>query len=358
MPDIVLYGATGYTGKLTAAALHERGADFAIAGRNEAKLEALAAACGNPQVLVVGSGDVAALAGALDGARCLITCVGPFVELGETAAEAALRAGVHYVDSTGEGPFVDRLIEVYGPRARDAGLAMAPAMGFDEVPGDVASTLACDGFADCELTVSYALPRAASTGTLVSALGMLSAPGPRIEKGQKVETRAGQRSRWAPMPPPLGPRRTMSFPLALARLAPLHLDLQAFDTFVSAAAPEAAALRYGFPLTGVLNSGPVKRLIEKLTSNRPEGPGPEARAASKWTILAEAASDKTWRNVSITGTDPYGLTAQTLSLAGVTMAADGYQGGGVVSPVQAVGIDALMDTLEKWGATIETYAPV
>ncbi|MBW3653632.1 MAG: saccharopine dehydrogenase NADP-binding domain-containing protein, partial [Actinobacteria bacterium] len=129
MPDIVLFGATGYTGRLTAHALARRGASFAIAGRDRAKLEQLAATTGGPEVREAAVGDVTGLAAAIEDAKVMITCVGPFVALGDTAVEAALRARVHYIDSTGEGVFVDRLI-ARDRSARSAGIAMAPALGF------------------------------------------------------------------------------------------------------------------------------------------------------------------------------------------------------------------------------------
>src|SRR5688500_16072339 len=121
MPEVLLFGATGYTGRLTAQALARRGADFAVAGRDRAKLERLAASTGNPDVRVAQVGDVDALADALADVKVLITCVGPFSELGSTAVEAALKAKVHYIDSTGEGPFIGELIESKAEQAREAG---------------------------------------------------------------------------------------------------------------------------------------------------------------------------------------------------------------------------------------------
>src|SRR5918994_6825953 len=127
MPDVLLFGATGYTGKLTADVLAADGVDFAIAGRNRDKLEDLALRTGKPEIRVVSAADVDALSRALEDVRVLITCVGPFRDLGDTAAEAAVRAGVHYIDSTGEAAFIGKLIDRYGPRATTAGIAMAPA---------------------------------------------------------------------------------------------------------------------------------------------------------------------------------------------------------------------------------------
>ena len=89
--------------ELTAAALQRRNIDFAISGRNADKLKSLSAQTGSPEIRVVPPGDVQALTDALQDVKTLITCVGPFIEYGDTAIEAAIRAGVHYVDSTGEG---------------------------------------------------------------------------------------------------------------------------------------------------------------------------------------------------------------------------------------------------------------
>src|SRR5918911_2075369 len=222
MPDILLFGATGYTGRLTAHALAERRASFAIAGRDKAALETLAEAIGRPEVRRAVVGDPAGLARALGDVSVLLTCVGPFVDLGETAVEAALRAGVHYIDCCGEGEFIAKLIAERGEQARSAGVTLAPAMAFDEVPADVAATLASDGLASPRLVLTYSVPAVASRGTARSALESMTATGPWIVTGQPIPVAAGDRERWAPLPPPLGPKPSISVPLAELHLAPLH----------------------------------------------------------------------------------------------------------------------------------------
>src|SRR4051812_1865467 len=217
MPDILLFGATGYTGRLTAQALARRGADFAIAGRNKAKLYELADEVGGPEVRVASVGDVDALRKALEDVKVLITTVGPFETLGQTAVEAALRARVNYIDSTGEGGFIERLIEM-DTEAKDAGICMASAMGFDEIPADVATTLACEGMESAEVVLTYAFPLVASTGTVRSAITIGTRPGAWLESGHTVLIEPGKETRWAPMPPPLGPKASMGMPLAIGRL--------------------------------------------------------------------------------------------------------------------------------------------
>jgi short subunit dehydrogenase-like uncharacterized protein len=358
MADIVLFGATGYTGKLTARALHERGVDMALAGRDPRKLAELAEEVGDPQTIVVDAGDVDGLTRALEGARVLITCVGPFAELGWAAVEAALRARVHYLDSTGEGTFVGRLLAEADDRARDAGIAMAPAMGFDEVPADVVCSLATEGLERPTLDVTYALPRTGSTGTVRTSLAIMRSEAPYIVEGETRWVHVAEIERWSPMPEPLGPRRAVSFPFALLRLAPRHIDLASFGTYVTMGNLERGVLRRAFPLVKLALSDPARSLFEPALRRRAEGPDDQQRSNGKWTILAEARSGDRWRNVTAAGTDVYGLTAATLSRAALEMSSSDYSTSGVVSPVQAVGLDVLTDELEANGVRFDTYAPV
>jgi short subunit dehydrogenase-like uncharacterized protein len=360
MPDVLLFGATGYTGRLTAHALAQRGADFAIAGRNQAKLEALAEAVGAPEVRFAEVGDVSTLTDALHDVKVLVTCVGPFVELGWAAVEAAVRARVHYVDSTGEGLFVQELIERFDAPARAAGVALAPAMAFDEIPADVAATMAAEGLDQPDVVVTYALPSHASLGTVRSSLGIMASRGPWIEDGRRVMVGAGERRRWAPMPPPLGPQHAVSFPFALGHLAPLHLPMRSLKLFTTTGSARRIALRAGVPVARALGRAPAgRRAMERLAGllKRNEGPGHRQRARSRWTILAEARSGRDWANVALTGTDPYGLSAGLLASSALELAAPGYGRAGVVAPVQAVGLEWLEKQLTDNGVRITTYRP-
>lgn len=340
MPDILLFGATGYTGRLTAHALARRGADFAIAGRSRGRLQDLAAATGGPEVRVAAVGDPDALTEALGDVKVLITCVGPFVELGATAVEAALRAGVHYIDSTGEGTFIEDLIATRSQEAKEAGIAMAPALGFDEVPADTAATVATEGMVNADLVLTYAFPSSGSRGTFRSALGIAGADGVWIENGRRRRIRTGERTRWAPMPAPLGPKPSLAFPLAEGHLAPLHLDLNSLELYVTTDPVQKVLMRGSLPLLAAATGSRIGDKITQLVLDRlPEGPNDRQRAAGRWTLLAEARSGEAWRNVSLSGTDVYGLTAEFLSAGAMRMCEDDFDLTGVVSPVQVMGID-------------------
>jgi short subunit dehydrogenase-like uncharacterized protein len=355
MPDILVFGATGYTGRLIAEALAEQGADFAIAGRSRAALDSLAERTGGPEVRVADATEVESLVKALDGISVLLTCVGPFVKLGEAAVEAALRSRSHYLDSTGEGAFVARLIEL-DSAARSAGIAIAPAMGFDEVPADVAATLACEGLTKPELVLTYALPTTASRGTLRSALGIITQPGRWIVDGRPVPVRFGDRERWAPMPPPLGPRLGVTMPMAIGYLAPLHLRLGTLKTYATTRRARRAVLRPLVPLLRRVWSSDIGRAgAERMTARLPDGPGDAARRA-RWTILAEAASADGRRNVVLTGRDVYGLSARLLAAGATIMAAGDYPAAGVLAPVQAFGLETLQKVLIDHGVSVETFS--
>ncbi|WP_159850183.1 saccharopine dehydrogenase NADP-binding domain-containing protein [Nocardia sp. CY41] len=141
MPKIVLFGAIGYTGRLTAEALIARGAAPVLAARNATALEKLAADLGGAEIAVADVTDPGSLRALLDRGDVLVTTVGPFLRYGGPALAAAVAAGAHYFDSTGEGPFIRSVFD-RDEEARKAGVGLLTAFGFDYVPGNLAAGLA------------------------------------------------------------------------------------------------------------------------------------------------------------------------------------------------------------------------
>lgn len=145
--DIVVYGATGFTGQLTASYLAEHApaeASIALAGRNMAKLkntqDQLAKQC--PRVaefalLQADSHDPESLQQMADSARVIITTVGPYIHYGEGLVHACASAGTDYVDLTGEPEFVDRMRAKYHDLATQQGARIVNSCGFDSIPHDV-----------------------------------------------------------------------------------------------------------------------------------------------------------------------------------------------------------------------------
>jgi len=146
--DVIVFGATGFTGRLAAEYLAGRMAGraprLALAGRNAAKLSAVkdelarsvpgAEALG---VVLADASDPASLEKLAAETRVVLTTVGPYLRYGEGLVRACARAGTDYVDLTGEGAFADRCLERYDGDARRSGARIVHACGFDSIPADV-----------------------------------------------------------------------------------------------------------------------------------------------------------------------------------------------------------------------------
>ena len=166
---VCVYGATGYTGRLVAGELQRRGADFVLAGRSAERLDALAAELGSgARTAAVSLDDPVALRELLEPCTAVIACAGPFIRHGEPVLAAAVETGTHYLDTTGEQPYIQMVFERYGEPAARAGAALVPAMGFDYVPGDMIAALTAAGMGPLqEVVLAYSVRGfGASRGTM------------------------------------------------------------------------------------------------------------------------------------------------------------------------------------------------
>src|SRR4051812_24197687 len=139
---IVVFGATGYTGRLIAERLVAAGVRPVLAGRSSERLEALAEQLGGLEHVradAMRANTVFEVAGSAD---VLISTVGPFMKWGLPAVRAAVAAGCTYLDTTGEPEFIRRVFEEFGPPAGRSGAALLTAMGYDFAPGVLAGALA------------------------------------------------------------------------------------------------------------------------------------------------------------------------------------------------------------------------
>lgn len=153
--DVVLYGATGFVGRLTAAHLAAHapaGTRIALAGRSSTKVEQVRAdlgpAAAHWPVVVADSTDEASLAAMARRARVVISTVGPYALHGLPLVLACARAGTDYVDLTGEVLFVRRSIDAAHEVARASGARIVHSCGFDSVPSDLAVMMAAQRAAD------------------------------------------------------------------------------------------------------------------------------------------------------------------------------------------------------------------
>jgi short subunit dehydrogenase-like uncharacterized protein len=120
---MAVYGASGYTGRLVLAELARRGIPPVLIGRDPARLRAAAAGAGRPAAETVQASldDPAALAEAFAGCAAVINCAGPFITSGEPVVRAAITAGCHYVDISGEQLYLQQIFERFGQQAATRG---------------------------------------------------------------------------------------------------------------------------------------------------------------------------------------------------------------------------------------------
>lgn len=180
--DIVLLGATGFTGALTAQYLASTAGDlrWAIAGRSRDKLESLQArlrctGARPPELVVADVTDGAAVRRLVEGTRVVITTVGPYIRYGEPLVAACARAGTDYVDLTGEPKFVDDMISRHHAQAVASGAKIVHACGFDSLPHDL-------GVLFTVLALRRRVPGGSLDGTAVTVEGFVRARG-RISGG-------------------------------------------------------------------------------------------------------------------------------------------------------------------------------
>src|SRR3954471_18995816 len=139
--DVVVFGASGYTGALTAEYLAANAPDttrWALAGRNMDKLEALRERLGvDVPLLRADVTDPDSVRAVAEATKVVITTVGPYINYGEPLVAACAAAGTDYVDLTGEPEFVDRMYVRHHARATETGARIVHACGFDSIPHDL-----------------------------------------------------------------------------------------------------------------------------------------------------------------------------------------------------------------------------
>lgn len=367
---IVVYGATGYTGTLVAHELRRRGLPCVLAGRSADKLARLAeevrAAGGDGDGAEVATRAVAlddrdGLRHLLGDAAVVIDCAGPFIRYGEPVARAAVETGTHYVDTTGEQPYMQLLQERYDEPARAAGVAVVPAMGFDYVPGDLLAHLTAQGLEPLrELVLAYAPQGVKPTrGTLRSALGMVAAPSVLYEDGDwRPAPLRPYRGSFA-FPAPVGPQPVMRYPSGEVLTVPRHVrtrrltSLITVETFAGTAKAAPFVGLVAPALTLALRS-PLGGMLEPLLARYPEGPSEGSRARVRFTIVAIAHGEDGRRRRGVaTGGDVYELTAVTAVHGAALMAEPSFDASGVLSPASAFDAAAFLAALAEHGVAYE-----
>jgi short subunit dehydrogenase-like uncharacterized protein len=349
---IVLFGATGYTGRLVADALVKRGARPLLAARNEMAVKKMAEDLDGLDATAADVASPDTLRAVVTGDTVLVTTVGPFLRWGRTALDAAIDAGAVYLDSTGEPPFIREAFEQRDAPARASGATLITAFGYDFVPGNLAAALALERAGDraAKASVGYFITGGGanvkemmSGGTAASIAGVMMAPHFGYQDGRVVSERSAKRVRsFATRGKQLtGISIGCSEHLSLPRLYP---SLREVDVYLGWFGPGSRVMQAMSMLGEVpgVRTG-AEKLSERFVKGSTGGPGPEARAKSGSLIVAEAqdASGSVIERVELRGPNGYTFTGEILAWGAMQAAEHGVSGPGALGPVEAFGLREL-----------------
>jgi short subunit dehydrogenase-like uncharacterized protein len=331
---LAVLGATGYTGRLVCEEARALGLPLRLVGRRPDALAALARP--GEETAVADARDPAALREAFAGAAAVASCAGPFLEVGDAPVAAAIAAGAHYLDTTGEQAFVRLVHERHGAGAERAGVVLLSAFGFDFVPGDLAARLAAEGLEPLdELVVAYAVGGGgASRGTRRTVASLAGRGHDAWVDGRLVRSRFGATTRTVRFP--WGERPVLEWPGAEPLTVPRHTDVRAVRSYVRAprlAARLAPLARLAAPALGA------------LAGLGGEGPSPERRARTRFAVVAEARGPAGGRRVTLAGRDVYRLTALLVARGAEALLAGEARGAGALAPAEAFDARAFADRL-------------
>lgn len=345
---IVLFGATGYTGRLTAEAMVQRGLRPVLAARGHDKLEELAGQLGGGlETVVADVSNPRSVHALVERGDVLVSTVGPFVRWGAPAAATATTTGAHYLDSTGEPAFIREVFERYGPAAANHGAGMLTSFGYDWVPGNLAGGLALRsaGADAVRVDVGYFLTgkAAMSGGTQASSVGALAEPGFAFRDGRVVSERGAKRVRSFRVgsEDKDGVSVGGSEHFGLPKLAPQLREVNVYLGWFGPLARPMQAMSLGLSLPGAGKL--VNALGERFVKGSTGGPDAEARsrAGSHIVAIAYDADGRQLSEVHLTGVDGYTFTGRILAWGAEQAASGGLQGTGALGPVEAFGLVAL-----------------
>jgi short subunit dehydrogenase-like uncharacterized protein len=390
--DIVVYGATGFVGVLTAKYLAEHApADVRIAlgGRSEAKLEKTRAELGVGWPLVVAdSQDRDAITAMAESARVIATTVGPYFKYGKPLVEACAAAGTHYADLTGEVLFMHWSIAAADAAAQVSGARIVHTCGFDSIPSDIGTLLLHEaaqagGHGELEETsfVVKAMRGGASGGTIDSARTTVDA----VKKDRSIGKLLGDPYALSPdrsAEPDLGSERDSLKPLKDDRLggwlAPFVMG--SVNTRVvrrsNALQGHAYGSRFRYRELMLTGGGPLglakaagvaggiggvfaglalpgtRQLLDRVLPEPGEGPSEKNRERGFFDIDIHATTSSGQRlrcEIRVQGDPGYKATGVMLGESALCLAFDDLpEAAGVLTPATAMG-RALADRLEAAG---------
>ena len=381
--DVVVFGATGFTGGLTAeylAAHAPESTSWALAGRNPAKLEATRArlaninpACAELDLLQADVDDPPSLRELAESTKVVISTVGPYIRYGEPLVAACAAAGTDYVDLTGEPEFVDEMWLRYHEQAEASGARLVHSCGFDSIPYDLGALFTVQQLPEnvpISLEGYVRVGGSFSGGTYHSAILIMS----RLREGRRVarerrerESRPADRrvkgapgkphhsdfgGGWAVPFPTIDPQTVLRSARALDRYGP---DFSYSHYLVQKQLPVLIGMTAGAAAVIALAQLPPTRDLLLKLKDPGEGPSEDQRAKSRFTVRFAARANGTRLRNEVSGGDPgYGETSKMLAESALCLAHDELpQLSGQLTPAVAMG-DKLIARLRDAGIEFKT----
>lgn len=358
MSDVTVFGATGFTGKLVCKALADMNLSFTAAGRNEKKLSELKSRYSQGVSTHVASvDDKSSLKKMCSECKVIINCVGPFGVYGEPVVKAAIEAGCHYLDTTGEQAFMRNLFDHYDEKAKRAGVTVVPSMAYEVALSDCGAFVAGQGLdGKLRISVAYAWEfLAASQGTMRSAMRVFGGDGWGFRDGKFVPEKMGKHIQTFDFGREFGKRTGVSFPSAEVLTIPRHQNAGSVAVYFCVSPLAARLSRFAGPLFSILRHSTAKPLVENYISKSPEGPSEKLREKQKFGILILAQGQDTGRvhRMTIIGKDPYGITGVISALAAKTFLEKGPLQTGVLAPAESIDTNGFLKGLAAYGIRVE-----
>ncbi|HEX4130938.1 MAG TPA: saccharopine dehydrogenase NADP-binding domain-containing protein [Pirellulales bacterium] len=335
----LLYGATGYTGRLIAEEAARRGLRPVLAGRDEAKVAALGEQLDLP-TRVFALDDAAAVDAGLAGMRAVLHCAGPFSRTARPMIEGCLRTGCQYLDITGE---IDVIEYAAGQmdRAKQAGITVMPAVGFDVVPSDCLARSLSEALEGAtHLALAFTVLEGVSPGTAKTMLESFPQGGKARVDGKIVTVPPAWHERDVSMAGRT--YRAVSIPWGDVASAYYTTRIPNIETFIALPRKMAGVMRGGRWMAPLVRVGVVRRSIEWLIDRLVAGPNATQRERSRSHFWGEVR-DPAGHTVTGTLETPggYALTVLT-ALAVVERVVRGEVPAGFTTPAGALGKDFIL----------------
>mgnify|MGYP001794173967 CR=1 FL=1 len=335
----MIYGATGYTGKLTARVAAQKGLKPILAGRNAPKVQAIAEPLGL-EWAALSLDRPNALDKALEKVDAVLHIAGPFSATSKPMLDACIRTKTHYLDITGE---ID-VFEACAARddeARKAGIMVLPGVGFDVVPSDCLAAHMKRRQPEAErLEMGIAGMGNMSHGTAKTMVESIST-GTRVRRGEKIISLNKPPRRTVDYGK--GPSNSIAVGWGDVSTAYHSTAIPDITIYFEASKDMERMAGLGSAARWVMGTGPVQRFLKKQVERLPEGPTDEQRAASHTTLIGEA-TDGAGNTVRTRLETPegYTLTAET-GLEIARRAAAGNVKPGFQTPSNAYGADFITE---------------